>query len=174
MLSSADVDAKLRYVDANLPLLGLHSDLDFAVTSYELNVAKPDAEVFAEVAEQWSLDSAAPEPPPQGQQAAMLPPMVEEDQAVAQAILRPVEAAAAFERGEPRARALGAPHRHAEHLAPHGLGPGRHDERGQRGAVLLGRLQGLGRVPGWLDWLGRARGIACQLLPRQGAAFLSP
>ena len=35
-----------RYVDQNLPLLGLHNDLDFAATSYELNVAKPDAEIF--------------------------------------------------------------------------------------------------------------------------------
>lgn len=35
-----------RYVDQNLPLLGLHHDLDFAATSYELGVKKPDPALF--------------------------------------------------------------------------------------------------------------------------------
>jgi len=37
-----------RYVDQNLPLLGLHRDLDFAATSYDVGVAKPDAALFHE------------------------------------------------------------------------------------------------------------------------------
>ena len=36
----------MRYVDENLPLLGLHNDLDFATTSYEVGVKKPDETVF--------------------------------------------------------------------------------------------------------------------------------
>jgi FMN phosphatase YigB (HAD superfamily) len=35
-----------RYVDANLPLLGLHRDLDFAVTSHALGQKKPSRAVF--------------------------------------------------------------------------------------------------------------------------------
>ena len=35
-----------RYVDANLPLLGLHRDLDFAVTCHALGQKKPSRAVF--------------------------------------------------------------------------------------------------------------------------------
>ena len=35
-----------RYVDQNIPLLGLHKDLDFATTSYEVGVKKPDEALF--------------------------------------------------------------------------------------------------------------------------------
>ncbi|EOD27480.1 hypothetical protein EMIHUDRAFT_235679 [Emiliania huxleyi CCMP1516] len=35
-----------RYVDQNLPLLGLHRDLDFAATSYEAGALKPSRDVF--------------------------------------------------------------------------------------------------------------------------------
>ena len=35
-----------RYVDNNLPAVGLHEHLDFAVLSHELDVAKPDAGIF--------------------------------------------------------------------------------------------------------------------------------
>ena len=35
-----------RYIDQNLPLLGLHRDLDFAATSHEFGVKKPDAGLF--------------------------------------------------------------------------------------------------------------------------------
>jgi len=35
-----------RYVDQNLPLLGLHRDLDFASTSFEVGVTKPDSALF--------------------------------------------------------------------------------------------------------------------------------
>jgi len=37
-----------RYVDQNLPLLGLHKDLDFAAISYELDDAKPSPHIFRE------------------------------------------------------------------------------------------------------------------------------
>ena len=37
-----------RYVDQNLPLLGLHRDLDFATTSREVGVLKPDPAIFAD------------------------------------------------------------------------------------------------------------------------------
>lgn len=43
-----------RYVDANLPLLGLHKDLDFAAISYELNVAKPNTAIFHEASRKAS------------------------------------------------------------------------------------------------------------------------
>lgn len=35
-----------RYVDQNLPLLGLHTDLDFAATSHEFGVKKPEPALF--------------------------------------------------------------------------------------------------------------------------------
>lgn len=35
-----------RYVDNNLPLLGLHADLDFSALSLEVGVAKPDPKLF--------------------------------------------------------------------------------------------------------------------------------
>jgi len=43
-----------RYVDQNLPLLGLHHDLDFAAISYELGEMKPSRAVFDEAARRAS------------------------------------------------------------------------------------------------------------------------
>ena len=46
LVVGAVCNAYHRYVDNNLPLLGLHRDLDFAVVSHEINSAKPDAPIF--------------------------------------------------------------------------------------------------------------------------------
>lgn len=44
-----------RYVDSNLPLLGLHRDLDFAATSYSFGEAKPSPKMYREAARQASV-----------------------------------------------------------------------------------------------------------------------
>lgn len=41
-----------RYVDSNMPLLGLHKDLDFAATSFACGVQKPHPEIFLHAAKQ--------------------------------------------------------------------------------------------------------------------------
>jgi FMN phosphatase YigB (HAD superfamily) len=46
LVVGAVCNAYHRYVDNNLPLLGLHQDLDFSVLSYELNVAKPSPQIY--------------------------------------------------------------------------------------------------------------------------------
>ena len=47
LVVGAVCNAYHRYVDANLPLLGLHHDLDFSAISYEVGAAKPDPALFA-------------------------------------------------------------------------------------------------------------------------------
>jgi FMN phosphatase YigB (HAD superfamily) len=67
LVVGAVCNAYHRYVDNNLPLLGLHRDLDFAVLSHELNSAKPDAAIFEAAARRASAagrllhDAALPE-----------------------------------------------------------------------------------------------------------------
>ena len=46
LVVGAVCNAYHRYVDNNLPLLGLHRDLDFSVLSYEFDCAKPDERLF--------------------------------------------------------------------------------------------------------------------------------
>lgn len=54
LVVGAVCNAYHRYVDNNLPLLGLHRDLDFAVVSHEINSAKPDAPIFEAAARRAS------------------------------------------------------------------------------------------------------------------------
>ena len=44
-----------RYVDSNMPLLGLHRDLDFAATSFSLGIQKPDPAIFLHAAKQATV-----------------------------------------------------------------------------------------------------------------------
>ena len=44
-----------RYVDSNMPLLGLHNDLDFATTSFECGIKKPDPAIFLHAAKQATV-----------------------------------------------------------------------------------------------------------------------
>ena len=39
-----------RYIDSSIPLLGLHHDLDFVATSFELGIKKPDPGLFLHAA----------------------------------------------------------------------------------------------------------------------------
>ena len=54
LVVGAVCNAYHRYVDNNLPLLGLHRDLDFAALSYEFDAAKPDAALYLAAARRAS------------------------------------------------------------------------------------------------------------------------